>query len=175
MRRRERWRETSESISCRASFERSCPHLQQPPSQRKKAENSRPPVALRGPPATSECPDPRAASLLLRVCAEDPHHPAERFGGSPEELIADAEGRHVLRSEPHLAKTSDGNLERAGHGARRELGERRLRRVLDEPYPGVALLDEARDVLDGQRAPELDGEPLRVTAHRADADALSVD
>ena len=54
----------------------------------------------------------------VQVCAQQVQHAAQRFGGAPEQLVADGEGAEELRAELQLVQAADGHVQRAGDGGR---------------------------------------------------------
>lgn len=60
---------------------------------------------------------------------QDAQHAAQGFGSTPEQLVADGEGAHILGSHRQLADTAHGNGQRAGRGHRGQ--------VLDGGFAGV--------------------------------------
>ena len=62
---------------------------------------------------------------------------AQRFGGAPQQLVADGEGGEVVAAHVHLAQPADRHAQRAGDGCRRELAQRRLLFVRNHRHPLV--------------------------------------
>ena len=60
------------------------------------------------------------AILFIR---QNPHHPAQRFGRAPQQLIAAGEGRQVLWPHLHLAQTTDRYGQGTGNSRRGQTGQ----------------------------------------------------
>jgi hypothetical protein len=98
-------------------------------------------IIARGSGTANRCPSrcsPRAK--------QEAHSAPQRLGRAPQQLIADREGRQILRPHGEFAQTADRDLQPAAHGGRRQ-GTNAARPVVgNDAHPGIAALDQALDL-----------------------------
>src|SRR5271168_4014434 len=104
---------------------------------------------------------------------QETHSAPQRLGRAPQQLIAHGEGGQELAAHGQLAQPSYRYVQTAAHRGRRQSRDRGFLFVGNDAHPGVAAGNERLDFRERQVPRELDGERLRMAAHRADPDAYA--
>src|SRR5215472_19101952 len=116
-----------------------------------------------------------APAFSAQMFAEDAEHAAQRFGSTPEELVANGKGAEIFRTEIQLVQPADGDIERPRNGCGSEAAQRGFFCIGNDSNPFVRVCEQLLDFGERHIAFQLDGQRLAMTAHGADADADAVD
>src|SRR5690554_6753564 len=100
---------------------------------------------------------------------QDPQHATQRFGRTPQQLVAYGEGGQVLGAHVELAQTTHRHLQGTGHRSRGQLADCGLFLVRHHLGPGVVGIEHGFDVRQRYILVQLDGQRLTVAPHGTDA------
>src|SRR5690606_32598247 len=123
---------------------------------------------------------PAFAGLFIRakrglLFQQDSQHTPQRFGRTPQELVAHGECIQVLRPHIHLAQTPDRDGQSAGYSRWRQLTNTDLTLVGNNLHPVIGLSNDSLDIRQRYVPVQLDGQRLAMAAHRTNPHTGAID